>query len=119
MVGRREKVCQRVAGKGANASMKTIQEIHEAIYKLNRDFQQVIGAMDEMRELKAFSHDFLSFATNRLEELRAIVNHRFTNALNGIEGEDAYRFQKMALGFSVSNPAPGTAPAPEPQGPCE
>jgi len=75
--------------------------------------------MDEMRELKAFSQDFLSFVTNRLEELRAIVNHRLTNALNGIEGEDAYRFQKMALEFSSSDPVPGAASAAEQQGPSE
>ena len=99
--------------------MKTKPEIYEAIYKLNRDFQQVIAAMDEMTELKAFSHDFLEFAANRLEELRAIVNHRFTNALNGIEGEDAYRFQKMALEFNVSDPVPNTLPAPQQQGKSE
>src|SRR5215813_14708730 len=99
--------------------MKTKPEIYEAIYKLNRDFQQVIAAMDEMTELKAFSSDFLEFAANRLEELRAIVNHRFTNALNGIEGEDAYRFQKMALEFSVSDPVPGGPAAAEQEGPSK
>ena len=89
---------------------------YEALHQLNRDFQQVVDTIEKLVQLQFCREEFLRAQANRVEELRAIINRRFTEILNHIEVSDAYRFEKLAREYEApadSSPAPLPPEKPE------
>ena len=71
-------------------------QMYQCLFNINRDFQQVAESIDKLREMKIVPENCVSAYVNRLEELRALVNHRCVEMLNRIEEHDAFRFADMA-----------------------
>ena len=72
-------------------------QVYQSLFLLNRSFHSIVRRLLELQEAHIFSPQRLRDLRGLTKELQTEVNHGLLNTMQGIEGEDWYRFGKLRI----------------------
>jgi hypothetical protein len=71
--------------------------VHQAIYQLNRSFEECIENLHQMMHFRFFNGDNLRTYELMLKEVRALTNHEFAGVMSERESENAAYYERRRL----------------------